>query len=405
MSAARRRRSRPRVLLLACAVLVVEATCGTWVPAVAFGAGAASETAALKHFEEGKKYYDAGEFELALASFQASLALLPSPNSRLYIGRCYRTLGKPASAYTSLRRAMREASDRLEATGEKRYTATRDVAAAEANELEPKVPRLMLRVPADLPPDFKLTLDGAEVPKEAWGTAVETDPGRHAITATAARHRPIEQSFELALGEQKTLDVKLARVPTATLSLSFPSRPAGLSVRVDRVAVDPSAVDRECEVDVGAHSVAVQAPGYDDFEWQGVLADHESRKVEVRLVPTALPAARTAGTPKWVTLGVGAVGVVSLGVASVFAFQARSASNAEQAKDPLERDPAEQGRIRSASTRANVLFVTGGVLVVGAGVLAFVTKWHDDEAPKKTGAAVLPWAGPSGAGVSVSGAF
>lgn len=391
--------------MLACAVFVVDATFARWVPAVASAAGAASETAALKHFEDGKQHYDAGEFELALVSFQASLALLPSPNSRLYIGRCYRALGKPASAYTSLRRAMREAQDRLEVTGEKRYKATHDAAAAEANELEPKVPRLTLRVPAEPPPDFKLTLDGIDVPKEAWGTAVETDPGTHTVEASAARHQPLSQSFELALGAQKTFEVRLVRIPTAALSLAFPSRPSGISVRVDGVAVDPISVDREREVDVGKHAIVVQAPGYDDFKWQGELADHEAKKVEVRLVPTAFPATRAAGTPKWVTLGVGAAGVVSLGVASVFAFQARSASNAEQAKDPLERDPAEQDRIRSTSTRANVLFVTGGVLVVGAGVLAFVTKWRDDEAPKRSATAVLPWAGPTGAGVAVSGAF
>src|SRR5262245_12349049 len=84
----------------------------------------ASDAAALKEFETGRAAFEAGQFESALSAFQSSLQLLPSPNTRLYIARCQRALGKTASAHTNFTRAAREAADRLNATGEKRYQAT-----------------------------------------------------------------------------------------------------------------------------------------------------------------------------------------------------------------------------------------------------------------------------------------
>jgi tetratricopeptide (TPR) repeat protein len=77
-------------------------------------------TIALKKFDAGRKAFEGGAFEEALIAFQESIALSPSPNSRLYIARCYRALGKVASAYTAFHLAAHEAQDRLTATKEKR---------------------------------------------------------------------------------------------------------------------------------------------------------------------------------------------------------------------------------------------------------------------------------------------
>src|SRR6185369_14288178 len=103
---------------------------------------------------------------LSLLDFQASLAMLPSPNSRLYIARCLRALGKVGSAFVSYRLAMREATDRLNATGEKRYAATRDAATSEMAEIEAKVPRLTITIPSDVLPEFVVKVDGGTLPKE-----------------------------------------------------------------------------------------------------------------------------------------------------------------------------------------------------------------------------------------------
>lgn len=119
-----------RIRWCARALAAVVAASAVTAPSRETHAAPASDAAALKKFEDVRKAYDAGKFEEALLAFKASLELLASPNTRLYIARCYRALGKPASAYTTYRLASKAAQDRLNATGEKRYTATRDAAAA-----------------------------------------------------------------------------------------------------------------------------------------------------------------------------------------------------------------------------------------------------------------------------------
>ena len=61
--------------------------------------------AGLKKFDAGRRAFEEGKFEEALIAFQASHELLASPNTRLYMGRCSRALGKVGSAYTALHSA------------------------------------------------------------------------------------------------------------------------------------------------------------------------------------------------------------------------------------------------------------------------------------------------------------
>ena len=256
----------------------------------------ASNAAALGRFEEGKKAFDSGKFEEALIAFQASQSLLPSPNSRLYIARCYRALGKVASAYTNFRLASREAQDRLGATGEKRYSATRDAAASEAAEIEPKVPRLTLAVASDLPDGFVVKVDGAEILKAAWGTAIETDPGEHTVEASGPRLSPFSKSVSLKEGAQVRIAVEATRLPTASIAMRFATRPAGLAMELDGRPLDANAAEARRETDVGVHRIVVHAPGYKDFVWEKSLDDHGDEVVDVHLEPDSRSHARQRPT-------------------------------------------------------------------------------------------------------------
>jgi hypothetical protein len=92
---------------------------------------------------------------------------------------------------------------------------------------------------------------------------------------------------------------------------------------------------------------------------------------------------------------------------------ASSQESAELKKDPFSRSSAARDSIRSESTTANVLFVGGGVLAVGAAVLAYTTQWKTEKAPG-TSLGLEPWLGtstsgnglqPSGVGVRANGHF
>jgi hypothetical protein len=352
------------------------------------GAAAASppkEAVALRRFIEGRQAFEAGRFEEALAAFQASIELQPSPNSRLYIGRCYRALGRTASAYTSFRLAAREAEDRLKATGERRYTATRATALGEAAEIEPKVPHVTLAVPAQAPGQLAITVDGDELPSSAWGVAIELDPGRHDIAATGPRLRPFAAAVELLPGDSRRVDVLVERIPTATLRIDFETRPEGLSVEIDGRPVATLALEQPLLVDVGPHRVVARAPGHADYVWAHELADRDEVALRV-----SLGAART-GTPRWLFYAAAGGAGAALAAGSVLAIRAEIDARGEHDKDPLLRDPATLDRIGRDRTTSAILFAAGAALGVTAGVLLFTTRWG--EPGPRPRAALAPWAG------------
>jgi tetratricopeptide (TPR) repeat protein len=338
-----RMRLRQRVRLLSVVALVT--TCAvhasaqeapTPEPAPAPPPSAANQTAGLQKFDEGRAALEAGDYQTALAAFDASNKLLASPNSLLYMARCYKGLGKVASAYTTYRLASRQAQDRLVATAEKRYAATRDAATREAAEIEPTVPKLAIRVPP-LPPDgLHVKVNGVEVPASLWGTAVDTDPGHIVVEATGPRLTPFHAE-----------------------------------------------VDLPHDVDPGPREVVVTAPGHTTFTWRGDLKDGDDTAVDVALVAEAPRGARKM--PAWLFYTAGGAAIASVAVGAYFGLRANAAANEEEAKNPYARDPDRKDRIATQATVANVFFVTGAVLAAGTVVLAFTTNWRGT--PAKTGQA------------------
>lgn len=366
----------------------------------------ASDGLALQKFEDGRVLYEKGQFEQALVAFQASLKLLPSPNSRLYIGRCYRAIGRMGSAYTSLKLAAREAEDRLNATGEKRYRATQEAAIGEMAEIESKVPHLVIAVPAELPEGFKVLLDDEDIGRTSWGAAIEVDAGKHDIKAEGPRRVPFYKSFTIADGEKLRVDVVSPHAPTGSLKLVFTIKPSGVAVQVDGLSVDPNELERARDVTAGSHTILVRAPGYQSFTWKGDVADEEESSVDVKLEVDR--SAVSTGTPKWIPISLAGLSLATLGVGTIIAIRARSLSNDEQALHPLRRDPDKPDQIKSLSTDANILFVAGGVLAVGAGILALTTRWSsgDDGGTKKDASIrVIPLAGSNFLGLGGCGAF
>ncbi|MDB4997166.1 MAG: hypothetical protein JWM74_4598 [Myxococcaceae bacterium] len=395
--------TRTRHLFVFGAAILVATTALT--PRICRADDTAQAAASLQKFDEGRKAFDAGRFEEALAAFTASNKLQPSPNSLLYIGRSYRGLGKLGSAYVSFKLSARTAQERLTVTLEKRFAATRDVANTEAAELEPRVPRLTLAVPGGTPEDFVLKQNGRDVPAATWGTAIETDPGPIVIEATGKRLKPFKETFDLKEGEQRRLDVKVARLPTAVLALHFTSRPGGMAVTLDGTSIDPTAFDAPREVDTGAHKLVVRAPGYVPMVWDKTLSDGQREEVAVDLKAEEQKVA-PSGTPKWMFFAAAGGAVLTLGAGTFVAVHANGRASDENAKLPYARDPEVASSVKSEATIANVLFIAGGVLGAGAAVLAFTTKWKSEpEAAGAKAVQLVPWGGASAGGLTVRGGF
>ena len=343
----------------------------------AHGRGIDDTAGALAKFESGRAAFDARRFDEALAAFAASDELAPSPNSKLYMGRCFRALGRVASAYTSFRMAAREAQDRVNATGERRYKATRDAASSEAAEIEPKVPRLTLAVSAVAPKDFVVRKNGALVPMAAWGIAVETDPGEVVVEATGARMVPFRSAITLAQGEQRRIDVLVERAPTAFLALRWQTRPNGVAAALDGIPLD-SFADGVRELDPGKHAITVEAPGYFTFHWEGTLANDERHEIDIRPLPEVTSQERARRPPKWLFYSALGAGVATLAAAGALTIVASEQDSAELAKSPYSRSQDMKDTIRTEGTAASVLFTAGAVLAASAVVLAFTT-WRKEK--------------------------
>lgn len=197
-----------RSILLALAL----ALAAPFVPHAAGAQGVSSEAVALTRFNRGRELFLARDYAAALMEFRAANELVPSPNTRLYIARSLREMGRLAEAYTEFQRAAAEAADR--ARTEPRYAATRDAARAEGSALEARVGRLVLYVP-DAPEGTSVTVNGVVVPGAAWGVPMPIDPGRVEITATAPGRLPFRSEVEVHAGQTAEASVNLAPAPSA----------------------------------------------------------------------------------------------------------------------------------------------------------------------------------------------
>lgn len=265
------------------------------------------------------------------------------------------------------------------------------------------MPRLAVAVSADAPEGFAVKLDGVDLPRAAWGTAVETDPGPHRLEASGHRLVPIAESFELREGETKRMDLRPTRIPTAYLSLAFRSRPAGMAIDIDGKPLDPSVSEKKTELDVGDHVVRVQAPGYVDFVWKKNLQNDVTETVTVDLQRAAEPVNVSGGTPKWLFFTMAGASLIALGGGAYFAITAKSASDEEQQLDPLLRSESQRDTIQTQTTLANALLVGGAVLAVASGVLAFTTQWKSPASPRA--ARIAPFAARDGVGIAAAGTF
>jgi len=293
----------------------------------------ASKRAGLQRFEDGLKAIAAGDHAAALAAFDASNLLVPSPNSELYMARCYLALGKTASAHAMFLRAAEHAEERLVDVGERRYVATHDTAVREAAAIEGELAKLAIVVPPDAG-SVVVKKNGVVVEASAAWNA--TDPGHVTIDVTGPRLVPFHEELDLAKAESRRVDVRIEHVPTAVVQLKLPGPPApsGLAVRIDGNLVDDGDPSAPHPVDPGTCVVDVTASGYKPFHWEKGCADRESVEVDVRLSPSDVVdatdpsrsrAATISGTPRWMFWTAGGASIAMLGTAAVVAADGRPA--------------------------------------------------------------------------------
>jgi hypothetical protein len=179
------------------------------------------EAAAQVRFGKGRDYFMDKKYAEALVEFRAASELFASPNTRFYIGRCERELGHPGRAYVELQRAASDAADR--ARTDPKYATTRDSARQEAQALEGKFGKLVVKGKEVM--GLAVTVGGAPFSTAAFGVATPTDPGSVEVSATAKGKLPFKKTVAIKAGDTVEVAIDLQNDPNASEGTPTPDNP------------------------------------------------------------------------------------------------------------------------------------------------------------------------------------
>ncbi len=146
-------------------------------------------------FQAGQKAMDGGNYAEACARFGESMRLEPAAGTLLNLAECNEKQGKVASAWGHLRHAL----DLLPPADERRAYAEKKV-----KDLEPRLPRVSIRVMPALPPGAQVSRDGEDVGSAALGLLIPVDPGTHEITLVSGERRSAT-SIQVAASESRVV--------------------------------------------------------------------------------------------------------------------------------------------------------------------------------------------------------
>jgi hypothetical protein len=179
---------------LACASLVLALLSGSTLARA--DVPASDGASAQVFFERGRQAAARGDAAEACKNFEESLRLDLAVGTLFNLARCEQDLGRLANAWQHLR----EGIDRLEEKDPRRKQAI-----AAANELEPRVPRLAVKLAPGT--SGKVFRDGVELASLSLASPLPVNPGHHVIVVRASGRAEASYEVDLREGEQRTIDV------------------------------------------------------------------------------------------------------------------------------------------------------------------------------------------------------
>ena len=323
------------------------------VVALALAAGTAhaegrDPVAAQALFDDARRLMTAGQTAEACPKFAESQRLDPGIGTAFNLADCYEKTGRVASAWALFLEVVSQAR----ASGESEREAA---AKTRATRLESRLPKLRIRVSAESRlTGLEITRDGVTVGQAQWDSMMPVDPGPHEIKAKAPGRQPYSRTVKAEEGV--VLDFEL---PVLT----------------------PGA-EPEKEPGAGATSAAQEGA----------------------------PKGKSSSGPSGWVYGLGAAGVVGLGVGTTFAFMAMSDNktskdHCDTSVQPNQCEPEGLEARNSARTKGNVAtvaFAIGGASLAGALVVWLV---GGSSSSTKAGVSAGANVGSNGAELHLSGRF
>jgi hypothetical protein len=181
--------------------------------------------------------YDAGDFDTAAQLLDEAYTVLRVPSLGLWSARALRKQGRWVQAERRLRDVTQLSLEAGELAVQRQ---ARLDALTELTDLEPRVPRLLLKLEGANAGEVTLTLDGAAFDTAQLGTPVAVDPGERQLLG-----RRGTQQVELAvtLGEAERREVVLVFAAPAGASPAVPPLRSESDAPPVDAAREPTAAD------------------------------------------------------------------------------------------------------------------------------------------------------------------
>jgi hypothetical protein len=156
--------------------------------------------AAEELFRQGRAASEQQDFNTACAKFRESNRLDPAVGTVFNIADCEEKLGRLATSWT----LFQEVVQRLPPADNRRA-----IAEQRASKLEPRVPKLSIRLAHSDRTDVTVRRDGVSLGSASLDTSLPVDPGDHVVIVEAPGTRAAEFHSRVAEGENAVLDVAI----------------------------------------------------------------------------------------------------------------------------------------------------------------------------------------------------
>jgi len=232
-------------------------------------ASAADIEEAKRHFQQGVALYNDGNFNGALAEFEAAYRVRSSPGVLYNIGLSQKALFRYAESVDTLERYLREET---KLTGERR---------AEVTQLIAEMRALLADVTLTIAPaGATVMVDGRTAGTAPIVAPMRIAAGNHVLEVHAEGYRSQRRELMISAGVPVKLTFNLEVIPK-TGKVRINAKPAEAMVKVDsKVLGYPPA---EAELPAGGHLLEVEAPKYVTHRSELVIAAGQMRTLDIVL--------------------------------------------------------------------------------------------------------------------------
>jgi tetratricopeptide (TPR) repeat protein len=219
--------------------------------------------------EQGVAAYDSGRFAEARAAFRRAHELNETARTLRTIGMCSFNLGDYVDAATNLEAALDDTHKPLTAEQRKQVV---DLLARST----PRIGRFALKLS---PIDATLSVDGRPASLDAQRELL-VEPGRHEISVQAPEHRTVQSVVNVEGGDHTTLEFTLAPAErSAELPAPIAPQPMAAEGFHDDASSEPRETGGHAQNTLGYVSLGVGAAGLVGFGVVSALALMEQHKL------------------------------------------------------------------------------------------------------------------------------